>query len=47
MPAIPPEIPLTSFSIMLAHHKGDFEAYVKGTPAKFQSCNRWRPDSAA
>lgn len=31
--SIPKEIPLTSFSIMLARHKGDFEAYVKGTPA--------------
>lgn len=26
------DIPLTSFSIMLARHKGDFENYVKGTP---------------
>ena len=26
------EIPLTSFSIMLARHKGNFENYVKGTP---------------
>jgi [FeFe] hydrogenase H-cluster maturation GTPase HydF len=31
--SIPPEIPLTSFSIMLARHKGDFDSYVKGTPA--------------
>ncbi len=30
--SIPPEIPLTSFSIMLARQKGDFENYVKGTP---------------
>ena len=30
--SIPPDIPLTSFSIMLARHKGDFENYVKGTP---------------
>ena len=30
--AIPADIPLTSFSIMLARHKGDFENYVKGTP---------------
>jgi len=29
---IPADIPLTSFSIMLAHHKGPFELYVKGTP---------------
>jgi [FeFe] hydrogenase H-cluster maturation GTPase HydF len=31
--SIPPDIPLTSFSIMLAHFKGDFENYLKGTPA--------------
>ena len=30
--SIPPEIPLTSFSIMLARYKGDFENYLKGTP---------------
>ena len=30
--AIPKDILLTSFSIMLAHHKGDFENYLKGTP---------------
>ena len=30
--SIPPDIPLTSFSIMLARQKGDFENYVKGTP---------------
>lgn len=30
--SIPPEIPLTSFSIMLARSKGDFENYVQGTP---------------
>ena len=29
---IPRSIPLTSFSIMLAHHKGDFGNYLKGTP---------------
>lgn len=29
---IPEEIPLTSFSIMLARHKGDFKNYLKGTP---------------
>lgn len=28
---IPPEIPLTSFSIVLARHKGNFEAYLEGT----------------
>jgi [FeFe] hydrogenase H-cluster maturation GTPase HydF len=30
--AIPKEIPLTSFSIILARQKGDFENYLKGTP---------------
>lgn len=30
--AIPKDIPLTSFSIMLARHKGDFENYLRGTP---------------
>ena len=29
---IPPEIPLTSFSILLARQKGHFEIYLKGTP---------------
>lgn len=29
---IPTEIPLTSFSIILARHKGDFNAYLQGTP---------------
>jgi [FeFe] hydrogenase H-cluster maturation GTPase HydF len=29
---IPEEIPLTSFSIVLAHSKGDFDNYLKGTP---------------
>ena len=29
---IPSEIPLTSFSILLARRKGPFEAYLKGTP---------------
>jgi len=29
---IPPEIPLTSFSILLARQKGNFKAYLKGTP---------------
>ena len=31
-PLIPPDIPLTSFSILLARYKGDYENYVKGTP---------------
>jgi len=30
--AIPDDIPLTSFSIMLARFKGDFDNYLKGTP---------------
>ena len=30
--SIPQDIPLTSFSIMLARFKGDFENYLKGTP---------------
>jgi len=29
---IPSEIPLTGFSILLARQKGNFEAYLKGTP---------------
>jgi [FeFe] hydrogenase H-cluster maturation GTPase HydF len=31
-PLIPPHIPLTSFSILLARFKGDYENYLKGTP---------------
>jgi [FeFe] hydrogenase H-cluster maturation GTPase HydF len=30
--SIPKEIPLTSFSILLAHFKGDFAHYLAGTP---------------
>ena len=30
--SIPQEIPLTSFSIVLARQKGDFQQYIKGTP---------------
>ncbi len=30
--SIPKDIPLTSFSILLARFKGDFENYLKGTP---------------
>lgn len=30
--SIPNEVPLTSFSILLAHFKGNFSAYLKGTP---------------
>jgi [FeFe] hydrogenase H-cluster maturation GTPase HydF len=30
--SIPRDIPLTSFSIMLARYKGDFDNYLKGTP---------------
>jgi len=31
--SIPKDIPLTSFSIVLARQKGDFERYIHGTPA--------------
>ena len=31
--SVPDDIPLTSFSIMLARFKGDFDNYMKGTPA--------------
>ncbi|HPE87108.1 MAG TPA: [FeFe] hydrogenase H-cluster maturation GTPase HydF [Bacteroidales bacterium] len=30
--SIPADIPLTSFSILLARQKGDFSSYLKGTP---------------
>jgi len=30
---IPEDIPLTGFSVLLASRKGNFEAYMKGTPA--------------
>lgn len=30
--SIPKDIPLTGFSVVLAHLKGDFESYLKGTP---------------
>lgn len=30
--SIPKDVPLTSFSIMLARFKGDFDSYLKGTP---------------
>jgi len=30
--AVPKDIPLTSFSIILARQKGDFDNYLKGTP---------------
>lgn len=30
--SIPKEVPLTSFSIVLAHQKGDFYNYIEGTP---------------
>ena len=30
--SIPSDIPLTSFSILLARFKGDFDSYLKGTP---------------
>jgi [FeFe] hydrogenase H-cluster maturation GTPase HydF len=31
--SVPPDVPLTSFSILLARQKGDFENYLNGTPA--------------
>lgn len=31
--SVPKDIPLTSFSIILARHKGDFTNYLRGTPA--------------
>ena len=31
--SLPKDIPLTGFSILLAHHKGEFDSYLKGTPA--------------
>jgi [FeFe] hydrogenase H-cluster maturation GTPase HydF len=30
--SVPPQVPLTSFSILLARLKGNFENYMKGTP---------------
>jgi [FeFe] hydrogenase H-cluster maturation GTPase HydF len=40
--AIPKDIPLTSFSIVLARQKGDFANYIKGTPhlSKLQDGDR-------
>jgi [FeFe] hydrogenase H-cluster maturation GTPase HydF len=40
--AIPEDIPLTSFSILLANFKGDFDAYLEGTPhlSKLQKGDR-------
>ena len=40
--AVPKNIPLTSFSIVLARQKGDFENYMKGTPhiSKLQDGDR-------
>jgi [FeFe] hydrogenase H-cluster maturation GTPase HydF len=31
--SVPKDIPLTGFSILLAHFKGEFDSYLKGTPA--------------
>lgn len=31
--SVPKDIPLTGFSILLAHYKGEFSSYLKGTPA--------------
>lgn len=36
---IPENIPLTSFSIVLAHHKGNFEHYLKGTSQIDKLCD--------
>ena len=33
MPRFPKDIPLTGFSILLARFKGEFDSYLKGTPA--------------
>jgi len=30
--SVPKDIPLTGFSVLLAHYKGDFEHYLQGTP---------------
>ncbi|MBN2272806.1 MAG: [FeFe] hydrogenase H-cluster maturation GTPase HydF [Bacteroidales bacterium] len=30
---VPPDIQLTGFSILLAYYKGEFDSYLKGTPA--------------
>jgi [FeFe] hydrogenase H-cluster maturation GTPase HydF len=40
--SVPRDIPLTSFSIMLARFKGDFDNYLKGTPkiSELQDGNR-------
>ncbi len=40
--SVPDHIPLTSFSIMLARYKGDFDNYLKGTPqlSKLQDGDR-------
>ncbi len=40
--SVPDHIPLTSFSIMLARYKGDFENYLNGTPqlSKLQDGDR-------
>jgi len=40
--AIPQDVPLTSFSIVLARQKGDFDNYLKGTPhiGKLQNGDR-------
>jgi len=40
--SIPDDIPLTSFSTVLARYKGDFESYLKGTPhlSKLENGNK-------
>ena len=44
--SIPSDIPLTSFSILLARQKGDFENYLNGTPA-ISTSKRWRQGLAS
>ena len=36
---VPENVPLTSFSIVLAHHKGDFAHYLQGTPHLKDLCD--------
>ena len=36
---VPESIPLTGFSVVLAHHKGEFAAYLEGTPKLHDLCD--------
>ena len=36
---VPESIPLTGFSVVLAHHKGEFDAYLEGTPKLRNLCD--------